>query len=157
MHYGRPMCSVAWPGYFHTDQYGQIFFKQKYIAMPPAQRRVGWLVRWLVMCGDLARSRPRDHRQCWSSSGGAQAAAVSTQLSSVTQQVGSQNNPHTDVRQCCTIFAESTYATLCNAHLSLVVRHSMGRRQPEVYTGSADAVYTPAKHRTASSSTQHKF
>ena len=150
-------CAV-WPGQdiltqFRVDKY---FFQQKYFPMPPAQRRVGWLVRWLVMCGDLARSRPRDHRQWWSSSGGAQAAAVSTQLSSVTQQVGSQNNPHTDVKQWCTIFAESTYDTLCNAHLSLVVRHSMGRRQPEVYTGSADAVYTlSAKHRTASSSRQH--
>ena len=94
------MCRVAWPGYSHAVQSGQIFFKQKYIPMPPAQRRVGWLVRWVVMCGDLARSRPRDHRQWWSCSGGAQAAAVSTQLSSVTQQVGRQNNPHTDVKQC---------------------------------------------------------
>ena len=114
-----------------------VFLAQKYF-LPSVQ--------WLVMCGDLARSRPRDHRQWWSSSGGAQAAAVSTQLSSVTQQVGSQNNPHTDVKQWCTIFAESTYDTLCNAHLSLVVRHSMGRRQPEVYTGSAEAVYTHSQH-----------
>ena len=63
-----------------------------------AQKYFSPSVQWLVMCGDLARSRPRDHRQWWSCSGGAQAAAVSTQLSSVTQQVGSANNPHSDVK-----------------------------------------------------------
>ena len=36
-----------------------------------AQKYFSPSVQWLVMCGDLARSRPRDHGQWWSSSGGA--------------------------------------------------------------------------------------
>ena len=41
MRYGRPMCRVAWPGYSHAVQSGQIFFLTKIYSYAPCSAEGG--------------------------------------------------------------------------------------------------------------------